>query len=848
MSPEQADPGRLDVDTTTDVYSLGVILYELLVGVLPFDGDTLRKAAYAELVRIIQDDEPARPSLRITTLGATAGDMAKRRDTDVPSLRRQLRGDLDWIVLRALEKDRTRRYASASEFAADIERHLADEPVTASPPSALYRLKKTYRRHRAGVAAALVVVLALAAGLVVSTWLYFQVRAEREAANHQAYLANVAAADAHVRATEGNDARRRLLAAPAAFRNWEWRYLWAASRPVAATLPAGSLLAASGRSIFIARESRLEEWDCVTFERTASHALPGEAVAADPKGRRVLVRSTTGKDPSHAVVDVATGQTVSHPLLGDDNSPRFAPDGSQFVTRRPNDGGITWWDAETGRALATRAVKDGKVLGFTSDSREVFIRTPSTISLWAPDSGREAVVVTLGKGVSAGAAAVTPDGSRIIMAGSDGLLKEWDVRTGGKVRTYGKQPASDGMATSPDGRLVAVESWATVSIWDCATGTKIVELKDGTNLGLHGPLFSRDGNQVLARGRYGDVRVWDIRKARLAAGMEFPDTTELVPSADGRHVLARRKSGALERWDLETQTMEQVAIGAYAVGVIAISGDGQRVAAATKDGALLAWTDPTSSPLVLGWGAGSISSIAFSRNGVRVAAVWGESRWGSSSSGLPRRLRAWDMSAGRQLIDVAVDPAEVAFDGTGRRVLVVGALTQVIERKRHDGMARSIGSTCNTDTHDTLQVWDLDSGRKTMGVRKQCASAAAFTSDDAFVLSDSWKTPVVMHAVEGGGVALRSEEMPVVISLAVSPDGSRIGIGTGEYQVVVLDARTLEALLVIRVKSQTTRVVFSADGTRLVTVGNEDGGPLVVRVYDTRPPHEPAATPKTGRQ
>ena len=155
MSPEQADPGRLDVDTTTDVYSLGVILYELLVGVLPFDGDTLRKAAYAELVRIIQDDEPARPSLRVTSLGADAGNMANRRDTDVPSLRKQLRGDLDWIVLRALEKDRTRRYASASEFAADIERHLADEPVMACPPSAIYRLKKTYRRHRVGVAAAL---------------------------------------------------------------------------------------------------------------------------------------------------------------------------------------------------------------------------------------------------------------------------------------------------------------------------------------------------------------------------------------------------------------------------------------------------------------------------------------------------------------------------------------------------------------------------------------------------------------------------------------------------------------------------------------------------------------------
>jgi DNA-binding beta-propeller fold protein YncE len=212
-------------------------------------------------------------------------------------------------------------------------------------------------------------------------------------------------------------------------------------------------------------------------------------------------------------------------------------------------------------------------------------------------------------------------------------------------------------------------------------------------------------------------------------------------------------------------------------------------------------------------------------------------------------LRAWDISAGRQLIDVAVDPAVVAFDGSGRRVLLVGALTEVLVRKRHDGMARFIGPTCNTDTHDTLQVWDLDSGRKTMGARKQCAYAAAFTTDDAFVVSDSWETPVVMHAVEGGRIGMRSTEMPVVLSLAVSPDGSRIAIGTSENQVVVLDARTLEALLVIRVGSEGThRVVFSVDGTRLIATDSDGSGHFIVRVYDTRPPHEPAATPKVGRQ
>jgi WD40 repeat protein len=328
------------------------------------------------------------------------------------------------------------------------------------------------------------------------------------------------------------------------------------------------------------------------------------------------------------------------------------------------------------------------VLGFTPDSRQVFLGTPSSISLWTPASGYETVIVTPGKGVSARSAAVTPDGSRIVTAGSDGLLKEWDIRTRAEIRIYGRQPQSYNMAISPDGRLVAVESWATISIWDCATGTKIVELKDGTDLGLHNPMLSPDGSQVFAHGRYGDIRVWDIRKARLAAGMQFPDTTEVVPSVDGRHILARRTSGALEGWDLDTLTIKQVASGSHAIGqIVAVSNDGQRLAAATTDGALLMWTDPASAPMVLGRGTGHLVSIAFSRDGVRIAAVWGESSAGSFLSGPAHRLRAWDIAAGRQLIDVEVDPSSVACDGSGRRVLVVGGASQTIERRRHGGMA-----------------------------------------------------------------------------------------------------------------------------------------------------------------
>ncbi|MCA8942756.1 MAG: tetratricopeptide repeat protein [Planctomycetes bacterium] len=179
MAPEQAELSGLDVDTRADVYSIGVVLYELLTGTKPFESRSLLEKGYQEMLRVIREDTPDKPSTRVSTLGGQLVAMAAHRHTTPGSLGRSMRGDLDWIVMKALEKDRSRRYATANDFAADIGRHLQDEPVLASPPGVVYRLRKYVRRHRVAVSAGSMVAMALIAGLAAATWGWFEADAQR---------------------------------------------------------------------------------------------------------------------------------------------------------------------------------------------------------------------------------------------------------------------------------------------------------------------------------------------------------------------------------------------------------------------------------------------------------------------------------------------------------------------------------------------------------------------------------------------------------------------------------------------------------------------------------------------
>jgi WD40 repeat protein/serine/threonine protein kinase len=858
MSPEQAEMSGLDIDTRSDIYSLGVLLYELLVGSTPFDAKELMASGIEAMRKTIREQEPVRPSTKLAALpGETLTTTAKRRSVEASRLVHLLRGDLDWIVMKCLEKDRSRRYETANGLAADLKRHLNNEPVVARPPSTAYRFQKAWRRNKLVFTAGVAIATALVVGIGISTWqAVLATRAKTEAvqAKSKAVMAQMEAEKSQQaekqqrqRAESGEaDARQNLYAAhmnlalqaveeqnigyalsllelhrpqpgQRDMRGWEWRYLWKLCRSDEllrlgshATTVLGAVFSPKGDVLATCSEDHtVKLWD-MTAQREIA-VLPHEgwvmAAAFSTDGNRL---ATVCADGNLRRWDLATHREISRVPVGDvkgrSESPVAFSPGGEMLALSKGAGTVDLWDVLRGTRLsvleAGRQVRwcqafspNGKMLAAGYED--------SRVGLWDLSRREQVLLLTNADVMSL---AFSSDGKTLGGGCTDGRIKLWDVATGREIRTPpGHSAGISAIACSSDGKLLATGSGDhTARLWDVATGQSTT---------LHGHLnevwaiaIAPDGRTVVTGTKKdGLVRLWStIPKPQKQTWQTLPKMLrgELQGpgplSPDGTAFLAvyaDRTVGLWETAGLKETTHFPLDV-AYQASV-ALSPLGKLIALGEPDGAVRLVETSTGREISnLGPQGAGVEALAFSPDGKKLAVATAD-----------YKFRVWEVTTKQVLREMAShgklvgSPSAFAFSADG-------------------------GALCASYEDSTAEIFDTATGRRLgflQGAKGpiigavllpdgKTAATADFTQDVKL-----WDLNTQKELVTLGGERLAH------FALALSPDGQRLAAGGASGVVRLWDPATRQQVALLRLRKGLvfSTVAFSADGNILVVVNEQ---------------------------
>jgi serine/threonine protein kinase/WD40 repeat protein/tetratricopeptide (TPR) repeat protein len=648
MSPEQAEMSGLDIDTRSDVYSLGVLLYELLTGTTPLEAKSLRGKAYAELQRMIREDEPPRPSLRVSTQGNASALIASQRGTVPRELGAMLRGELDWIVMKALEKNRDRRYESANTFAADVERYLRHEAVEACPPSAVYRVRKFIRRNRVACTTGTLIAFSLLGGIL------FSGLAARDAL-YQRRLAEESLQVAKVRESEAKTARLEESAQRSAAEQER-------DKAKALNIELAKQKEQQRRSLYVAQMNLIRKaWDSNNTQGVrellnAARPLPGEA---DFRGFEwhYWMRMLHGEE---RVLQLPIGvkaerASLGSARLGSDGQTRkegvlaaaFSPDGKYVATVTESSSWLVKvWETSSGKEFFANEISKTVASNISIahvDSQKIalvlttstpnfsrsnpFLQIPGTARLrvFGTDTGeekyfREAEFV---RGQDS-PFAFSHDGSCFAVPLKESFVQVCSIQSGAEITRVAiptresASRVSEILALSPDGRKLAIKPSVRNFEGTAPFGITIYNL--GTDEQVETPSvraqqleFSADGLHVSTFDRMpsapeGRVKVFNATTGSEAGQFAMPlAVDEIGKSSDpwtqcfspiGSWLAFTCKlplgNATLQLWNLSTGETVPPFQG-YSASPVAMrfSEDGRRLLSIHEDGKLMIWPVPT---------------------------------------------------------------------------------------------------------------------------------------------------------------------------------------------------------------------------------------------------------------